>query len=69
MEYDVLHCIATGLSNKKRKYQMKMNANVSAYLLINFQKDHKEELMESLKQIKELTEINEIFGEFGRIRL
>ena len=40
----------------------------AAYLLINSQKDHKQDLMESLKQIKELIGIAEPYVEFGRIR-
>ncbi len=37
----------------------------SAYLLINSQKDHEQDLMKSLKQIKELIEIKETFGEYN----
>lgn len=37
----------------------------SAYLLINSQKNNKEDLMKSLKQIKELIEIHETFGEYN----
>ncbi len=42
-----------------------MNALTSAYLLINSQKVHRQDLMESLKQIKELIEINETFGVYN----